>query len=938
MHPLTFRLLDKKHFSRSHHQSGTIQRVYLLQLTTAFPRGCGQRHVPPPADSYLTDKRGLQTGAHQTPLLHPSLCRATTTADIMRIFAVLALLTTANAIYFTDCLQSANSAQKWTPTKVLAQYSPESAEMRFAVQGTLAGPPLTDLNAAENKYTTLSIDAATYSHVFLDNYTRFCNSAEGGCPFGPGKTSFSYSYYLPHSLGVTDILSQFKIVSPVENGGGLIVGCVAVQTTPVLSKGVTYPIIFGTLGVAIVFFVAAFAQRTFSSWSRLSSGGDALEVNPRDEQLWAFKFAEFRSLVSYAQFAFFAACLRLGYPGIYQGLASGLGWSTLTFGKSFTAKVLESEPEDPALNLYNIQRPGISAMATIVGLNDDRDIWPGFIVWFLVIFGASLIPTVATRLSSRSRRASLPAGLARTATSVVFQLLALPLLSYCFYQLQAGHTLVVAKVFSGIIVGVWALGAAGFVWSIARGHETAANRILTGCFAKTKTSSSSSSFNAAMISVDLGHVFLQALAIGVLQASGVAQISFLAALEFLYCAVKLILRPFEPSSHLNIVTSVLSLWRFCLVLLSIVFVPSLNVARGPRIWIAYVILVGHAVVFVLFFVRAVLVGLEARFYRNLGADAATTTASAPAAFGYNHEKSSPRDTATLLGNYQSNDQEQPTQFIHDLEDSGKGSYGHEDTAKGLINPSEQREDTREEIRADIRADMRAGFRDDIRPSRSNHSRGRSNSDLYERRMSAVSNCASIGRKSLTIDTSFSKQNGAPDLSPVAKTKTIERQITTQTYYRPPRRRSEDHAGGGATPITPSADIPVLPSPNVDYTQREADIYKRSSTMCDDFDRESLMSCVETWPSSGAANGVAGAVGGSPSTAQLLTKTRSGEKSVNRLSAASADRSGDKLTAGLVPTSPKHLSRLFQPKTWLKKEEDPLAPKGFEVIGRDVRKR
>lgn len=87
---------------------------------------------------------------------------------------------------------------------------------------------------------------------------------------------------------------------------------------------------------------------------------------------------------------------------------------------------------------------------------------------------------------------------------------------------------------------------------------------------------------------------------------------------------------------------------------------------------------------------------------------------------------------------------------------------------------------------------------------------------------------------------------------------------------------------------------MLPSPHVDYTQREADIYKRSSTMCEDYD----------------LGGVGSHDALHKSTSHLISKTRSADEVIN-----------------------KHERKLFQPKTWIKPEEDPLEPKGFEVVGR-----
>lgn len=730
-------------------------------------------------------------------------------------------LTPAYALYFSDCLHQP-SFLSWTPNSVFADYSHETGLLHFSIQGSVSGSALTDLNETENKYTTLNVQARSMQGLFADNYTRFCEEVDGACPIEVGQmTVFGYSVEVPaKSRRLSDVETLFKIISPMD-GDGEVVGCVSVLTSPVISKGSIYAVLFATLGVSICVFVATFGMQSLSSWTRLETDTNV--------GLKSSILSQFTDLISYWQFAFFVACLNLNYAGLYQALASGFGWAALTFGKSFTSDhVTEAQN-----GLYNLRKPGITAMATIVGLHEAQDIWPGFIIWFLVIFGATLLATVVSSgLAGKWSRKSVLLGVSKASITVIYSLLALPLLTFSFYQLQAGDTLTIAKVLSGLVIGVWASGAVLFTYFTSRDRKPDLHT-LTG-----RLKPGTSTFRAAVLFVQLGHVFLLALCIGLLQSSGVAQIAFMGTLEFLYFAFTLIVSPFL-FSKLN---ALVSLFRMTISLLSIVYIRSLDTSISLKMIMGVVILVLHLVVCLVFVIFSALLVFKPRFRTQ-----STPTTSASSSY---------KSPNTLQ---QYNDE-----------------YNE-------VGQAEKRAIIRESIRLPEltkQADLETF---DFEKN-----------DFDEKRLSQISVQERRHKRSLskplTIDTSYPSPNLPIPNLPNPNPPNPERiNASPLSYYRPPRRRSDDHSS--LTPATLTSDhVTLTPNeahvtPDVDYTQREADIYKRSSTMCEDYDLGADIH---------------------KSTSHLLTKSKSHD----------------------------HERRLWQPKTWLSKE-DPLEPKGFEVVGRGL---
>ncbi|QNP95045.1 YALIA101S10e02168g1_1 [Yarrowia lipolytica] len=827
----------------------------------------------------------------------------------MKLAQFAVWLAPAAAIYFSDCFHQRNNplGLSWTPDSVFADYDKDDGRLHFSVTGTVSGAVLSDLNETENKYTTLNSQSRSMKGLFVDNYTRFCDEVSKDtkpetCPIQPGQeASFAYTVEVPEvARRISDIATIFKIISPVDNGDGLVVGCVEIQTSPVIDKGTIYAVIFSTLGVSIVVFVATFGVQSFSTWSRLNTGSDSdLDTSSPHATMKASILAQFTGLVAYWQFAFFVACLNLNYAGAYQAVASGFGWAALTFGKSFTSDVIESA--DPANGLYNFHTPGMPAMATIVGLHDNRDIWPGFIIWFLVIFGATIIAMCVSQcLAGRTSFASLLTGLAKTTITVVYSLLALPLLALSFYQLQAGGTLTVAKVLSGLIVGFWALGGIYFCWSVSQGRNGD-----LGCFTGCMKPSTSSAFRASIVFVELAHVYLLGVCIGVLQSSGVAQVAFLGTLEFLIFAITLIVAPYVFSR----LSALVALFRMIISLLSIVYIRSLDTSLSLKIIMGIVIMVLHLVVCLSFLFFAGLLIFRPRFRSQ------SSPVSSSSSFNINSKSVSPVNGDTLLGQYnddlnsqsekrasiRENIRFQPEMYerpMSGLQDHLKGHVQDVQSPQdlGLADMDFDFEDERPMHQRPVSGHKRS-MSGNERPLSGSLTGSRPTSDLYERRQDRRRRSSASGhRKSLTIDTSAlvkSHTNPSPALPNPPALKTVADRVVASphTYYRPPRRRSEDRTST-ATPQTP--EVPVLPSPHVDYTQREADIYKRSSTMCEDYD----------------LGGVGSHDALHKSTSHLISKTRSADEVIN-----------------------KHERKLFQPKTWIKPEEDPLEPKGFEVVGR-----
>ncbi|CAN6674176.1 hypothetical protein TRVA0_050S00804 [Trichomonascus vanleenenianus] len=530
------------------------------------------------------------------------------------------------AMPFRDCLTAIPSSEPYfRPSSVVLDYvdlSPLTKNtLRFTVSGDVIGGEIPDLNAQTNKYTTLRTQSLLLQYSQYSEFQRFCEFAEQ-CPFGAGNGTgtFTFAYNLTDAYQAVSIDTEFVIID--SSASAHVIGCVAVEATPILAHYVWYLLLFSTLAVFIFLAVTYVIASIANPWCGTTNVYYLSSNFVHDENALRLITPGIIEYVRYLQFAFLLACLNLEQPGFLRAVVSSVAWSCLLFGTNFVDP--SAAPKDSS-NLYDMMgRFGLSRMARIVGLNGDGEVWPAFIVWLLV-FSAALGAACAALFAARylwrrivrgvrgggdtDRQRGRPGHfLVGMAVRVFLMLFAVPLVAFSLFQLliisRGRHVSNVAAGFAAVVLVVWlaiTVYVAYTVWTMDPARnlcDDMPTMLKYGPLYNTYNQTKSRVF-----SIDLVINLMRAITFGALQDSGLAQLTLLATAE-LACLVAIIcLRPYDAATNMNLVSAGLSMVRFVLVFLCIPFVSSLNVSTAVQGWLGYVILIVHALVIIAFIVH-----------------------------------------------------------------------------------------------------------------------------------------------------------------------------------------------------------------------------------------------------------------------------------------------------------------------------------------------
>lgn len=548
----------------------------------------------------------------------------------------------ANVI-FSDCLAAQNGT-RFTPTAVEAFYlTPDNVTnnvLRFEITGDLIGGQIIDLDASTNTYTTFKANSKVLQYTVFSNYSRFCDLVVGGCPFGPLNSTFAFEFPVNSAFEGVSFDSTFHIIDPSEDGR--TIGCIYTEVTPTLPQYVWYVLLFVIVALFAVLVVVYFMCLYLNPWTGTSN--IYLSTSNYDHHHDAIRLITpgALDLLRYLQFAFFSACLNLNYPGFFPAALASLSWSTLLFGTNF---VNDNGPDKLDINLDNnvyprMHNPGMERVAGILQLNSAFEVWPSFIVWFLSAFGAiillSVIVVITMAIIWRVRRkAIVPAeakkrGLAfvgGVAIRMIFTAFSLPLLTYSFYQMvvaRSPQSPTVADVFGGLVLAAWIIGAGYLTFRVVRMEPMKLFNDLPTMLLVGPLYNTYQEAKARFFIIDLAVTLLRGMTIGGIQDSGLAQIALLATIEVAYCTGVACAKPYHPAANMNLITVLISLVKIVQIFLLLPFIASLDVGDATRGWLAYVILIIHALIFVMWFVRAIQVLIEL-IARLSGAGASATT-------------------------------------------------------------------------------------------------------------------------------------------------------------------------------------------------------------------------------------------------------------------------------------------------------------------------
>jgi hypothetical protein len=389
------------------------------------------------------------------------------------------------------------------------------------------------------------------------------------------------------------------------------IGCVTAVVTPSLGSLAPVTKFIPLLILILTGFAVVFAA-IYSPWGSTDIFHWSSNYG-RDADLLRLVTPGFSDCLQYMQFMVLAGGLSLNYPGFYQPIVSQVAWSALMFNQSF---VSDSEPFLSVRDgmYYTDGEYGLHKLGQLVGISRAEDVWAGMMVWLCVIIAAITIMTQAAFVFSWLYRTvkgtakedlrdkNLPFTIGNV-VRIVYNYFLLPIVSLSAFQLAvASGSRQYAVALAGITIALLVIFASWLLWFIIR---TKPKSVLFDDlptvlrYGPLYNTYSDHSATFALIPVVL--TFFRGIAIGAVQASGIAQVVMLALSEVVQILTLHAFRPFHPSTSMNAYHTAFSSLRLITVMLMIAFAPPLAVAEGVKGWLGYSILLVHGLVLVLMF-------------------------------------------------------------------------------------------------------------------------------------------------------------------------------------------------------------------------------------------------------------------------------------------------------------------------------------------------
>ncbi|KAL4783448.1 hypothetical protein BJX76DRAFT_257319 [Aspergillus varians] len=513
---------------------------------------------------------------------------------------------------------------------------------------------IVDLDVQNKYYSTLIASIKVASFTPYSEPFRFCDSlTQGDCPLGPvfnvnetdrsALRAFSVHHDMASSFQFSTLHTMFTIIS--GDAAAQRLGCISVNVTPDLGSTVKGALAFVPLAVLILVGMATVSAAIYSPWGTTDPFRWTSNYG-RDEDVLRLVTPGFGDCLQYIQFVVLTGALSLNYPGYYQPVVSQAGWSSLMFNQSFFGS--EHNPVVDGVYAVNATR-GLDRLEKFIGMDGARDIWPAMMVWLLVIVGIiTLIIQLAfvfrwvyrelARIPEEDLRAKNMPFTVGNIVRIVYNFFLLPLISLSFFQLTiASESPAYCVGLAGVVIfilicfSVWTVRL--IVTTRPRSYlfDDLPTVILYGPLYNTFSDDA-----AAFAVIPIFISFARGIAIGAVQASGIAQIVLLAICEVVFVLTIIAFRPFPSPSSMNIYQICFSIVRFLTILLSVVFVPSLGISQPAKSWIGYVILLLHALVLIFgFFLNALqtLIEVIARLLGAGGNSAGATRGGLVKVFG-----------------------------------------------------------------------------------------------------------------------------------------------------------------------------------------------------------------------------------------------------------------------------------------------------------------
>ncbi|KAK9370063.1 hypothetical protein V1509DRAFT_575930 [Lipomyces kononenkoae] len=546
------------------------------------------------------------------------------------------------SVNFSSCVSNSviRSGTYFEAQYVDALYDNNLNQVNLTVMGNMYGS-MPDLSTDTNRLTTLRTSASILQYDLSNSYKSFCSFVENGtCPFGPNNDiGFATSYPLGSSYYFVSISTLVAVIDPTAAAN--VFACIRTSITPTFSSSVYAVLTFAPLGVLVLVGFGVILAAIYNPWTGTKDFFSWSSNYGQDPDTLRLVTPGFGDVLQYLQFAYLIGSLNLEFPGFYQPAVSSVSWASLQFNYSAVSHESINRGLD---NIYAVDGEwGISNQSQLVGQGEDVDVWTSFVIWLLVLIGAMVAIAqfcfvtrwiwyrVRSRHSVdlRSKNWPVTGGMI---IRMLFVYFALPLVTYSSFQLLISpHTPVYISVFAGILLLIWIVSAVLAIHTIRLTkpqqalYDDLPTLLLLGPLYNTYTER-----GFMFCAVQLLCTCLRGIVIGAVQPSGIAQLTLLAIIELVFFLSLNIFRPFHPTTSMNIYHLVLSTIRLLVTLFSVAFIPALSVSDTIKGWVAYVILLLHAlVIIVIFFVHALQAIIET-FARLAGVTGETSNTFARA--------------------------------------------------------------------------------------------------------------------------------------------------------------------------------------------------------------------------------------------------------------------------------------------------------------------
>jgi hypothetical protein len=487
-------------------------------------------------------------------------------------------------------------------------------------------------------FTTLftNIDVLSYE-AYNAQPARFCNTTlGGGCPWIPlwdanaSNPQDLHAFSVSHDFYSAYSFSTFAANLGISSGMNIPLGCIAANITPDLGRALADAIRYIPAAIlALVGFATIMAAR-FSPWSSKNIFYWTSNYG-RDDDILRLVTPGFGDCLQYIQFIVLAGSLSLGYPGFYQPVVSQASWSVLMFNESFVSHGNGSQSLVDGIYRTNGSY-GLARLSQLAGMSRDEDVWAGMAVWVLVImascfilcqigFAVQFLVRLFTKVPQEDLRNKNLPFTAGNFVRIVFNYFMLPIVALSMFQLVvAGHSPSYVVALAAILI-VALIAFAAWIFHLIfttkpRVHLFDDEPLLL-IYGPLYNTYSDEAAPYAFIPFLL--TFIRGIAVGAVQPSGIAQLVILAICEVVLILTLHAFRPFRSLTSMNAYHTFFSVIRLVTTLLSVAFVPSLQVPETSKGWIGYVILLLHAIVLIFgFFLNSIQTLIEV-FARLAGA-------------------------------------------------------------------------------------------------------------------------------------------------------------------------------------------------------------------------------------------------------------------------------------------------------------------------------